>query len=97
MIGSSIGVTHGTATSTKRIGNEKCRSQVFPPIDQRKTSVIVTTQIACSQLNGRQSGLPISKSRIGNKSASAVIAIAIAIVRAFGFFVLRSSLFGLWA
>ena len=80
--GTSIGVTHGTATNIKRIGNAKCRSQGVPPLRQTYKSVRVATMDAWTQLSGRQSGFPISKRRTGRSKRSAAKPISAAIIAA---------------
>src|SRR5260370_9003814 len=71
MMGTSIGVTHGTATKKNAIGKAKWRSHGFPPADQMYRSVRVATEAAWIQPSGRHSGVPISKRRIGKRRRSA--------------------------
>src|SRR5438045_9020187 len=71
MMGTSIGATHGTATKKNAIGKAKCRSHGFPPTDHIYKRVSVATEAVWSQPSGRQSGFPISKSRIGKSIRSA--------------------------
>src|SRR3989442_9855640 len=71
MMGTSIGVTQGTATKKNAIGKAKWRSHGFPPTDQMYKSVKVATEAAWIQPSGLHSGVPISKRRIGKSKTSA--------------------------
>src|SRR5437016_8881774 len=71
MMGTSIGVTHGTATKMNATGKAKWRSHGFPPADQMYKSVSAATEAVWIQPSGRHSGVPISKSRIGERRTSA--------------------------
>src|SRR5260370_29463875 len=71
MMGTSIGVTHGTAAKKNAIGKAKWRSHGFPPADQTYRRVRVATEAVWTQPSGRHSGVPISKTRIGKRRTSA--------------------------
>src|SRR6266446_1145662 len=71
MMGTSIGVTHGTATKKNATGKAKWRSHGFPPTDQIHRRVSPATEAVWVQPSGRHSGVPISKSRIGKRRKSA--------------------------
>src|SRR5205823_5386851 len=71
MMGTSIGVTQGTATKMNATGKAKWRSHDFPPTDQMYKSVRVATEAVWIQPSGRHSGVPISNRRIGKRRRSA--------------------------
>src|SRR6266853_3396594 len=71
MMGTSIGVTQGTAVKKNAIGKAKWRSHGFPPADHIYRRVSAATEAAWIQPSGRHSGVPISKRRIGKSRRSA--------------------------
>src|SRR5438876_1873536 len=71
MMGTSIGVTHGTATKKNATGKAKWRSHGFPPADQIHRRVSPATEAVWIQPSGRHSGVPISNSRIGKRRKNA--------------------------
>src|SRR5712691_11271993 len=71
MMGTSIGVTHGTETKKNAIGKVKWRSHGLPPADYIYRRVSAATEAAWIQPSGRHSGVPISKRRTGKSRRSA--------------------------
>src|SRR6266699_2339344 len=71
-MGTSSGVTHGTATKMNPTGKAKWRSPDLPPTYHRYKRVSVTTDPVWSQASGRHSGFAISKRRTGRSNQSAV-------------------------
>src|SRR6266478_5700886 len=94
MMGTSIGVTHGTATKKNAIGKAKWRIHGFPPADQIYKSVKVATEAVWIQPSGRHSGVPISKRRIGKRRRSAETPINAATVRLLRIWDLRFEISG---
>src|SRR5437763_12378744 len=71
MIITSSRITHRTVTKKNATEKAKCRSRGFPPADQMYKSVSAATEAVWIQPSGRHSGVPISKSRIGERRTSA--------------------------